>query len=111
MADENAAIPDSVAQANPKSGPVEAPPTVDPSHNKTNNGGSNAPAWLMLLVYGGAAAVYAAWTLPATRQIVDQYWQYGVIVLVVVIAAVLILKPAMSTGQKRRTLVAFIVVP
>jgi hypothetical protein len=111
MADESPAGPDPAAQANPKSGPVEVPPLADPPHNKANNGGSNAPAWLMLLIYGGAAALYAAWTLPATRQIVDHYWQYMVIVLVVVIAILLMLRPAMSTGQKRMTFVVFIVVP
>src|SRR5262249_19201959 len=75
------------------------------------NGEADLPAWLTLLVYGGAAVMFAAWQYEPTRNFVQNSWPLMVIGLFVFVVIVLALRPALRTEQKRVAFVIFVVVP
>jgi hypothetical protein len=77
-----------------------------------NGGESGAPAWLMLIIYGGGAVLYAAWQFTPTAGLVKSYWPILIIAVVAAIALMLLLKPAVRTaGQARVALVTFVLIP
>ncbi len=85
--------------------------TTSSANGHSNGNGSDLPAWLTLLVYGGGFAMFAAWRYDSTRQFVQLYWPLMVIGLFLLVAVSLALRPALKTGQKRMALVIFGVVP
>ena len=92
--------PEMVAAANGGNGGTKA------------GGESGAPAWLMLIIYGGGAVLYAAWQFGPTAGFVRTYWPILVIAAVAAIAIMLLLKPAVRTaGQTRVALVTFGLIP
>jgi len=73
---------------------------------------SGAPAWLMLIIYGGGAVLYAAWQFSPTSTFIREYWPICVIAVVAAIAVILLVKPAArSAGQTRVALVTFGLIP
>ncbi len=120
MADDPVVTSAKTSQAPPDQAADQTDQTADQTNTVTtsssassqsNGSGSDLPGWLMLLVYGGGAAIFAAWQYDRTRTFVQSYWPLMVIGLFVVVAVSLALRPALRTGQKRMALVIFGVVP
>lgn len=91
----------------PDTSDIAVVPVAAPGEQK-----SDPSAWVMLLVYGGGASVYAAWQFEVTQGILRAYWPLLVMASVATIALTLLVKPAARTGgQKRVALVTFGVMP